>query len=162
MTTSRSCFGAQSAGGSRRASSELPVANLVKWRSYLQRRRRLSAAFSASCAFRSTRSDDLPFRGQIVGVARRLSSVPSDKSQRAFACRIATKSPTRTRASYSSRSSGVSIPSVDLSASSSIRSCICWSARTWINASTLCRSRRSATAPRTRSKTMCGELAATI
>jgi hypothetical protein len=45
---------------------------------------------------------------------------PSAKSRRAFACRMATKFPTRIIASYSSRSSGVSLPSVHLSASSSI------------------------------------------
>jgi hypothetical protein len=38
-------------------------------------------------------------------------------------CRMATKFPTRINASYSSRSSSVSLPSVHLSASSSIRAC---------------------------------------
>src|ERR1700736_5634081 len=43
---------------------------------------------------------------------------PSAKSRRAFACRMTTKFPTRIIASYSSRSSGVSLPSGHLSASS--------------------------------------------
>jgi hypothetical protein len=54
---------------------------------------------------------------------------PSAKSRRAFACRMATKFPTRIIASYSSRSSGVKLPSVHLPASSSILPCISVSAR---------------------------------
>ena len=42
---------------------------------------------------------------------------------------MATKFPTRINASYSSRSSGVIVPSVDLSARSSIRPCVSLSAR---------------------------------
>src|SRR5581483_1007005 len=43
------------------------------------------------------------------------------RAARAFACRMARKLPKRTAVSYSSRSSGVSRPSLHLSASSSMR-----------------------------------------
>jgi hypothetical protein len=77
--------------------------------------------------------------------------------QRAFACRIATKFPTRTIASYSSRSSGVSSPSLHLSAYSSILPCISVSARRRSSDSALCRSRHCPTAASTRSKAICAE-----
>jgi hypothetical protein len=86
---------------------------------------------------------------------------PVAKSRRALAWRRETKLPTLIKVSYSSRSSGQSEPSVDLSASASIRPCISASARSRSSASALSRSRHSPTAPSTRSKTALDEFVGT-